>query len=118
MELLVRNQYSPRQIKLAEVKRTEFRPNRYTSGSANLDNMIALQKAVILCFTHTRKFNPKAAHYELHPAKNMRRVNGNCDVCKAFGQATLFLHESQALDERRKSEKYQRAIEYAHVVAS
>ncbi len=118
MEIIVPQQYTSRQIKFADVKRTEFRPSRYTSGSANLDNMIALRKAVILCTTHARKFKPKSAHYELHPAKNMRRVQGPCDVCRAFGLATLFLHESQAMDERRKTEKYRRASEYAHVVAS
>ncbi len=115
--ILVRKDFTPGEIKRAEVKAAEFRRNRYTSGSAHLDDMIELRKAVILCDSHARKFKPRAARYELHPATNLRRVQGNCDVCKAFGLATLFLHESQAIDERRKHEKHQRASEYAHVVA-
>ena len=117
VEILVRQAYTPLDVKVAEVKATEFRPSRYTSGSANLDDMIALKKAVILCDMHVRKFKPRAARYELHPAPNMRRVQGNCDVCRMRGPATLFLHESHALDERRKYEKHLRAMEYAHIVA-
>ncbi len=117
MDILIRQEYRPEQIEAAKLKAAEFRRNRYTSGCAHLDDMIELRKAVILCDSHTRKFKPRAAHYELHPAKNMRRVVGDCDVCKAKSLATLFLHESQALDERRKFEKYQRASEYARVVA-
>jgi len=117
VEILVRKDYTPGEIETAKVRAAEFRRNRYTSGSAHLDDMIALRKALILCDWHARKFKPRAARYELHPAHNMRRVQGNCDVCKLYGLATLFLHESQALDERRKYEKHQRAMEYAHVVA-
>ena len=118
MEVLVRREYSPQEVRLADVKRAEFRRNRYTSGSAHLDDMIELQKALVLCDSHAMKFKPQAAHYELHPAKNMRRVQGNCDVCQEFGAATLFLHESQAVDERRKYDNYRRCSEYAHVVAN
>ncbi len=117
MDILVRQNYSPKQVALAEVKRAEFRRNRYTSGSAHLDDLIELRKALVLCDSHAIKFRPDLAHYELHPAKNMRRVQGNCDVCQEFGAALLFLHESQALDERRKYENYRRCSEYAHVVA-
>ena len=115
--ILVRKDFTPGEIKRAEIKALEFRRNRYTSGCAHLDDMIELRKAVILCDSHARKFKPRQAHYELHPAKNMRRVVGGCDVCKETGLATLFLHESQAIDERRKYEKHKRASEYASVVA-
>jgi hypothetical protein len=93
----------------------EFRPNRYTSGSANLDDMIALGKAVILCGTHVRKFQPAKARYRLHPDKNLRRIRGNCDVCQQFGFASLFLNEKDAEGEQRKVEKFRRAIEYGHI---
>ena len=115
--VIVRKDFTPGEIKRAEVKRVEFRRNRYTSGSAHLDDMIALRKAIILCDQHARKFKPRAVQYELHPADNMRRVIGNCDHCKALGTGTLFLHASQAVDERRKYEKHKRALEYAKVVA-
>ena len=117
MEILVRKDYTAKDVELAKVKASEFRRNPYTSGSAHLDDMIALQKAVILCDMHAKKFKPRAARYELHPAANMRRVIGSCDVCQRFGPATLFLHESQAVDERRKDELYRRACEYDRIVA-
>lgn len=93
----------------------EFRPNRYTSGSANLDDMIALNKAVILCPTHARKFRPMAVHYIAHPDKNLRRGLGTCDVCKQFGLSHLFLNERDADEERKKLERYQRALEYGNL---
>ena len=116
MEILVPQQYTRRQIKDAELKRTEFRPNRYTSGSANLDDMIALRKAVILCDSHARKFEPKKASYRAHPDKALRRVFGNCDVCKAVGLSFLFLNEVDAYGEQRKLEKFKRALEYGQLV--
>ena len=117
VDLLIRRDYTPEQIKLAEVKASEFRRNRYTSGSAHLDDMIALRKAIILCDQHALKFKARAAQYELHPSPSMRRVQGNCDVCKVFQPGALFLHESQAIDERRKSELYRQAAEYSSIVA-
>ena len=117
MDILVRQSYTPTQVEVAKVRAAEFRRNRYTSGSAHLDDMIALGKAVILCDQHARKFKPRAARYQPHPAPNLRRVQGNCDVCKLFGLAALYLPESLALDERRKYEKHKRAIEYGHIVA-
>ena len=117
LDFLIRRKWSPQEISRARAKATEFRRNRYTSGSAQLDDMIALGKAIVLCDSHARKFKPRAARYELHPAQNMRRVQGNCDVCKMFGMATLFLPESSALEERKKAEDYRRCCEYAHIVA-
>lgn len=115
LEIHVPGKYTPRQVKRAELKRDEFRKNPYTSGSANLDDMIALGKAVILCGNHTRKFEPKRARYRLHPDKSLRRVRGNCDVCQQFGFATLFLNEKDAEAEQRKVEKFRRAAEYATI---
>ena len=115
LEIIVPQKYTRKQVSRANTKRVEFRPNRYTSGSANLDDMIALGKAVILCATHARKFEPKRVHYRAHPDKNLRRVLGNCDVCKQFGLSSLFLNEKDAEDEQRKVEKFRRALEYAHI---
>ena len=117
MEILVRQDYTPAQVDRAKTKAAEFRRNRYTSGSAHLDDMITLGKAIILCDLHARKFKPKLARYSLHPAENMRRVQGNCDWCKMFGFATFYLPEKLAMDERKKVEKYRRATEYGHLVA-
>jgi len=117
MEILVRREYSSHEVDLAELKRVEFRRNHYTSGSAHLDDLIALEKAIVLCDSHARKFKPRIARYELHPAHNCRRVQGNCDVCQMNGPATLFLHESAAIEARRNYERYRIASEYAHIVA-
>lgn len=118
MEILVPRKYTVKQIKRAELKRDEFRPNRYTSGCANLDDMVACRKAVILCETHNRKFSPKAAKYRAHPDKRMRKVFGNCDVCKQFGLSFLYLNEADAEIEHRKLERFKRALEYGHLVTS
>lgn len=110
--IIVPQKWTPQQVKKAEAKANEYRVTRYTSGSANLDNMIALNKAVILCPDHTRKFSPRQARYRAHPDKQLRRVFGNCDVCQAFGLSNLFLNEKDAHDEQRKLEKFRSGIEY------
>ena len=112
MTILVPQKWTPRQVKQAEVRASEFRPGRYTSGCANLDDMIALSKAVILCDDHARKFSPKQARYRAHPDKRMRKVIGNCDVCKHFGLSFLFLNEKDAEEEQKKVERFKRACEY------
>jgi len=117
VEILIPQKWTPRQIARANTQRVEFRRNPYTSGCANLDNMIALDKAVILCPAHTRKFNPKAARYCVHPAKNMRRVIGRCDVCNEMGLSFLFICEKDAETERRKFENFNRAREYGKFIS-
>ena len=114
--IVVPRKWMPREIGRANTKRVEFRRNPHTSGSANLDNMIALDKAVILCTAHSRKFSPKLARYCAHPDKGLRRVIGNCDVCKEFGLSMLFICERDAVEERRKVEKFKRALEYGRFV--
>jgi len=118
VDILVKKERSQKQIDRAELRRDEFRPNRYTSGCANLDDMIELKKAVILCDNHTRKFSPKAARYRAHPDKRMRKVVGNCDVCKQFGVSFLFLNEVDAYGEQKKLEKFNRSLEYGQLVTS
>ena len=116
MDILVRQDYTDGQVKRAAVKASEFRRNPYTTGSAHLDDMITLRKAIILCDQHALKFKSRAAHYELHPSPSLRRVQGKCDMCQTFRPGALFLHESQALDERRKSELYRQACDYDRIV--
>lgn len=111
--ILIRNSYTPQQVKLAETKAAEFKPTRYTSGCANLDNMVALKKCVLLCVVHNRKFNPVAARYKLHPNKKLRRVFGRCDVCQEDGLSFLYLNEVDAEAEHRKIELFNRSIEYS-----
>lgn len=116
LEIIVPGRHTERQKQVAAVKAAEFKRNPYTTGSAHLDNMISLNKALILCDTHKRKFNAKAARYHPHPAKNLRRVRGNCDVCKQFDLGFLFICERDAVEEHRKAEKHRIGLEYAHFV--
>ncbi len=115
--ILVPQRRTQREIDRAETKSAEFRQNRYTSGSANLDNMIELCKAVILCDPHARKFQPAKAHYEQHPDPKLRRVQGHCDVCKQFGMARLFICGRDAAETRKGLEKFKRDLEYATIVS-
>lgn len=118
MEILIPQKWTTRQVKHASAKAAEFRRNPYTTGYANLDDMVALKKAVTLCDSHARKFEPRKAHYSAHPEKRLRRVVSNCDVCKQWGLGFLFLNGEQALEERKKLEKFKRALEYATVVSA
>lgn len=111
--ILVAKKYTPAQVQRAELKANEFRPSRYTSGCANLDNMTALGKAVILCETHARKFKPALARYCEHPAKNLKRIHGACDVCHEVSLSFLYVNEVDAFAERRKVELFRRAQERA-----
>lgn len=107
--------WTVRQVKQADAKRSEFRPRRSTSGCANLDDMIALNKAVILCPDHARKFSPAKAHYRAHPDRAFRRVIGRCDVCKVAGLSRLFICEQDAIAEEKKLARALRALEYGHI---
>lgn len=121
VEILVRQNYSPQEIKRAAVARSEFRRNRFTSGSAHLDDLITLGKAIVLCDSHARKFWPRAARaakYERHPDHNLRRVIGNCDVCNTPGLASLFVCGHDAVEHRRNWEKAKRDMEYSTFVSS
>lgn len=118
MDILVPQRYTVRQVKRAEAKRDEFKPSRYTSGCANLDNMVELGKAVILCETHARKFSPKAARYCAHPSPNLRRVFGRCDHCQQGGLSFLYINERDAFEERKKLERFKRAVEYGKILTS
>lgn len=115
VDVFSRNKYSAQDVDVAKVKAAEFRRNPYTTGSANLDNMIALGKAVILCPLCKRKFSPPKAKYRAHPDPRMRRVNGQCDWCKSVDLSFLYLPEQQAEEEHRKVEKFNRAREYGHI---
>lgn len=117
-QILVPQKYTVKQVRRAELKRDEFRPNRYTSGSANLDDMIACNKAVLLCEAHSRKFSPKAARYMAHPSDNLRRVHGRCDVCQTVGLSFLYICQRDGEEELKKVERFKRAIEYGKLFSN
>jgi len=116
MDILVPRKYSTREVQREELALTEFQPNPYTKGWANLDDMIALKKAVTLCPTHAIKFNPKAAHYMAHPEPKLSRVLANCDVCQQMGLSNLYLNGEDAENEHKKLERFKRALEYGTII--
>lgn len=118
MEILVRQDFSPQEIKRAEVARDEFKRNRFTTGSAHLDDLVTLGKAVILCDPHARKFNAKTSKYERHPAPNLRKVWGNCDLCNTPGLNTLFVNCAEAVEHRRSWERARTAMEYGTIISN
>ena len=116
-EIIVRGNYSAAEIRKAEMKRAEFKRNPYTSGSAHLDDLITLGKAILLCDQHARKFNARVARYEPHPSPNMRRGIGSCDVCGIPGLGRLYVCGKDAVEHRMNWERFRRAAEYAHLTA-
>lgn len=116
LDFLIRQKWTPQQVKAAATKAAEFRRNKYTSGSAHVDDLIVLRKAIVLCDSHARKFSPRAARYEQHADPKMRRVIGNCDVCNMPGLASLFISCEDALTYRKSYEKWQRDLAYSTIV--
>ncbi len=118
MDLLLRKDFSAGEIRKAELARDEFRRNRFTSGASHLDDLVTLGKAVLLCDSHARKFSAKTSHYERHPAQNLRRVIGNCDVCNMPGLNTLFVSCQDAVQHRHNWAKARVAREYGTIVSN
>ena len=116
MDILVKKHYTPLQVKREELARTEFRPSRFTSGSARLDNLIALGKALLLCTTHSRKFKPFKSHYMAHPDPQLKRAHGRCDICQQLGLHHMFLNEEDGMEQRDKVARFQRALEYGKIL--
>lgn len=115
MQILIKQDFSPADIKKADLKRAEFRKNKATSEVSNLLNFIDLQRSIILCDDHTRKFNAAAYRYRPHP--QFSRVFGNCDVCQQRVLGRFFLPESQWIDAMKQQERLRRDREYATIVS-
>jgi len=118
MDILIRQDFTKDEIKRAEIARLEFRKNRFTSGVSHLDDLVTLGKAVLLCDSHARKFNAKTSKYEKHPAENLRRVIGNCDLCNMPGLHTLFVNSSDAVEHRRNWERARTSMEYGTIISN
>lgn len=58
-----------------------------------MSDLVALRKAIVLCWRCRRKFNAKAAHYTKHPNIPFVRFS-RCDGCRELAmKAELFIHE-------------------------
>lgn len=72
------------------------RPKGKPIGS-HLDDLVALNKAIILCRNCSTKFASTARKYKYFRSENdnLLVVRGDCDICRNFDvQSSLFLHES------------------------
>lgn len=117
MEILVRQNFTAEDAKKADLERAEFRKGRATSEVSSLLNFIDLERSIILCDTHARKFDARAHRYRRSPNEKLYRVFGNCDVCQQRTLGVFLIHESQWLEERKREEKFKRALEYGKLIS-
>jgi hypothetical protein len=75
-------------------KSYEHKGRKKTLGHGSyISDLVALKKAIVLCWKCRRKFNEKTSHYMKHHAIPFVR-NSRCDACKQLSmQAELFIHE-------------------------
>lgn len=116
MDILVRQNFTPKDAQKADLARSEFRKSKSTSEVSSLLNFIDLHRSIILCDTHVRKFNAVVHRYKRHPSKNLYRVFGECDVCQQRVKGFFFIHESEWIELRKQEEKFARAREYGTLV--
>jgi len=114
VEILVRQDFTPAEVKQARLAASEYRKKQATSGAENVLNLTDLKKSVVLCDSHARKLHKKHG-YRLHP--EIPRVLGRCDVCQAYGPGRFFVDEATWLESRKSMEKYRRALEYGRIVS-
>lgn len=116
--ILVKKDFSPADVRKAELARAEFRASKATSSVSNVLDMADTGKTVLLCDDHTRQFaTPQVlSKYGYRRHEDYPRVKGNCDYCKLFGDCALFQHES-VFGEVLKTKAQRRAdYEYAAIV--
>lgn len=73
-----------------------------TAGS-HMDDMVALKKAIILCFSCLHRFGePRRKNY--YKDRRFGYVNGKCDDCrKHYNRAALLIHEEYLTGQGEKS---------------
>lgn len=114
MTIIVKKDFTEKDIREARLAGAEYRKNKSTSKAAHVLSMTDLKRSVILCDQDQRKFEGQHP-YRLHPAHS--RVTGRCDYCNEFGAAWLYLCEEDWLEQVKLHEKFKRALEYATIVS-
>lgn len=96
MDILVRQEFSKQDIKLAETKRAAYRPSKATTGASNVLDMADLGKTVTLCPDHTKQFatKPVLSKYGYRRHDDYPEVQANCDYCGLWTRCALFQHVS------------------------
>ena len=88
--MLVKRKYSTNEI----LKSFEYAGRRKGSvAGSHIDSLVALKKAIILCWKCRKKFNPKAVRYK-KPFRIPFVRNSRCDGCRELPmQAEIFIHK-------------------------
>ena len=117
--IIVKQNWTPQDAKIADIKRAEFRPSKATSAASKVLNMADGGSSVMLCEDHVRQFATPAvlSKYGYRQVKDTK-VSGNCDYCQQHVTCTLFLLEADfnAVWGFRESQRVQR--EYGAICAA
>ena len=90
-QILLPKKWTPRES--ARVLEYQGRRKGSIAGS-HIDSLVALKKAIILCWKCRRKFNAKAVGY-YKPGRIPYVRASRCDGCRELPpQAELFIHKS------------------------
>jgi len=117
--IIVRQNWTTQDAKMADVGRAKFNPSKATSAASNVLNMADCGKSVMLCCSDVRRFATPAvlSKYGYRQVKDTK-VIGDCDYCRDKNvQCTLFLREDdfQAVWGYRESQRVKR--EYGAICA-
>ena len=79
---------------IREIKSIEYAGRRIGSvAGSHIDSLVALKKAIVLCWKCRRKFSPKSASYK-KPFRIPFVRSSRCDGCRELpAQAELFIHK-------------------------
>lgn len=119
-DILVKQDFTDHDVKMADLNRSQFKPSRATSGASNVLDMADLGKTVMLCDDHVRQFatKPVLLKYGYRRHDDYPVVMGNCDHCRIFGKCTLFQHLSVFGEVLRTKAQRRADYEYGQFVAS
>ena len=116
IDLLIKKDFTPTDIRQARLKAAEFKRSKATSAASNVLNFADLRQTVILCDDHERAFRSHAKRDGYYRQQEYPFVMGNCDYCKIFGRSQLFIHETVLKQVWITREQDRRCREYATIV--
>lgn len=125
MDILVKQDFTQKDAKQADLKRALYRKPKATSMVSNVMNVADLGNTVTLCDDHVKQFATPAvlSKYGYRQADAVPTALGlypyvmaNCDYCQDHGRCTMFIHESvfskvwKTKEQRRRDREYATAI--------
>lgn len=119
MEIVVKKDFTPTDLKRARHAAAVFRVSRATSAVTNVLDQVDLGKTIILCDDHVHQFADKKTltRYGYRQITDYPYVMGNCDYCKVFGKSQAFLREDNFAEVWRTKEQRRQDHEYAAIVS-